>query len=105
MKFRAASASAPQSERAHSAPAASVRVARRYPSGPSRVWLSHNAVLTLASTAAGAAMALMVAIAAVALERPPDAACPAGNSAPCHTHPVDWCMSLDGKVICVGEPN
>ncbi len=105
MELRAASVPPPHSERARSAPAACVHSARCYPSGASRIRLSHHAVLTLASTAASVAMMLMVAVAGVALERPPDAACPAGDSTPCRTNSVDWCTSLDEKVICVGEPN
>jgi hypothetical protein len=56
------------------------------------------------SITAGVLVALMVATAAVAIERTSEAGCLAADSAPCAPEPVEWCTSLNGQMICLGEP-
>jgi hypothetical protein len=50
-------------------------------------------------------MALMVAGAAMALERTPDATCLEANSTPCESEQIEWCKPWNGRMICIGEPN
>jgi hypothetical protein len=63
-----------------------------------------RAAAMLASVAASLIMALMVAAAAVAIERTSDAACLAADSTPCGPDTAEWCKSVDGQMLCPGEP-
>ena len=64
----------------------------------------------LVSVIGSLVMAAMVAGAAVAIERTSDASCGMGDSQPCNSVPEEirfvdeWCKSINGKVLCEGEP-
>jgi hypothetical protein len=61
--------------------------------------------VTLVSVAASLIMALMVAIAAMAIEQSADATCLVADSEPCATDPTEWCRSVNEQLQCIGEPN
>jgi len=58
----------------------------------------------LGSIIASLIMALMVAGAAMAIEESSNAACSAADSTPCTLAPVEWCKSINGQMLCLGEP-
>ena len=58
----------------------------------------------LGSITASLVMTLMVAGAAVAIEESSNAACMAADSTPCATAPPEWCESVNGEMLCPGEP-
>ena len=64
-----------------------------------------QAIVTLVPVAASLIMALMVALAAAALEPSPYAACPPGASPECERDLNPWCKELEGKRFCLGEPD
>ena len=94
-----------RAERARPVAAAAGRSTDRGPICLKAIRTSRQAILMLASVGASLIMVSMVAAAAVAIERTPDAACLAAGSTPCGADPVEWCKSLNGKLICIGEPN
>jgi hypothetical protein len=75
--------------------------ADRLPANPRRRRIG----ATLGSIIASSIMALMVAGAAMALERTPDATCLEANSTPCESEQIEWCKPWNGRMICIGEPN
>ena len=55
--------------------------------------------------AAGLLMALMAALAAQALDQPAPATWIVGDAPPVVTEENPWCSTLNGRTICVGEPD
>lgn len=62
-------------------------------------------VVALVSVAASLIMALMVAVAAMAIERSKDATCGSADWEPCASDAAEWCRVMNGRTICLGEPN
>ena len=62
-------------------------------------------VAMFALVAASLVMALMVAVAAVAMEQPSAPIWRAGDATFAAPDSGDWCKTLNGRTICVGEPN
>ena len=62
-------------------------------------------VAMFALVAASLVMALMVAVAAMAMELPSAPVWRAGDARFVAPDSGDWCKTLNGRTICVGEPN
>jgi hypothetical protein len=105
MDLSTATAMTSLGERARPVAAAVGRPPDRSFVGLKAIRTSRQAILMLASVGASLVMVSMVAAGAVAIERMPDAACLAAGSTPCEADPMEWCKSLNGKLICIGEPN
>ena len=67
--------------------------------------MRRQAVVMLALIAMSLVIALIVALAAVAIERSRDAACLTSDSAPCSSDAIEWCKFFNGRPICIGEPD
>jgi hypothetical protein len=105
MTLSASSATPSPTTLSPSLAAARVRAAEQRVGWPAGNPISRLPMGVFAYLAASFIMALMVAVAALAMEQPPAPIWIVGDATTAAPDEDAWCKTLNGRTICVGEPN